>query len=235
MSERLGSPEPGQSNPNRLFLESARSVAYEMLHNAEDLLSREIAEKILAKVEIKDRVDSLTSHADDVTVYQEFKKLGIFVVRDTRATFDYEDKEGGLSLRKGDQYLDLHLPPVPKGSRSRDAVHASLALVCEYISAQGLNPKYLIGVTYERMARLAERQFGFSVAYPDPDLLPASVVRGVEQVYEGFTQAGRSGQDLGLPAIVFQEISPIAESKAGSTNPVVVSLGRFALGDLGQR
>lgn len=211
MPERLGDSrfDRGvEESPDQTLLGEARFAASEILrNNPEDLLSREIAEKINMKAEVKDRVDEMFSHADDVTVYQEFKKLGVFIVRDAEAGFDYDDSETGFSLRYGDRYLDLHVPPVPEELRSRDAVLASLNLIEQYVDEQGLNPKYLMGITYERMARLAERRFGFRVAYPAADSLPDAVVVGVERVYEGFTQAGMDGREIGLPAIVFKELS----------------------------
>jgi len=229
MSERFHPPEEHEVSPDRLLLEEARKAAYEMLRGPEDPLTREIAEKILAKAEIKDRVDSLFAHADDITVYQEFKKLGIFVVRDAEATFDYEDQEAGFNLSRGDHYLDLHLPPVPKDLRSRAAVNTSLDLVQQYITAHSLQPKYLMGVTYERMAQLAQRQFGFRVAYPNPDSLPDAVVRGVQRVYEGFTQAGMNGESIGLPAIVFQEDLPPTEYQDGKFAQASALLGKLVI------
>jgi hypothetical protein len=219
MSERYRGPEfstgaeTHEPNPERLLLDQARSAALEMLHGSEDPLTHEIARKILAKINIKERVDELMTHADDITAYQELKKLGIFVVHDTQATFDYEDTETGLSLHQGDKYLDLHLPPVAPGLRSRDAVESSLNLVGQYIKAHNLRPKYLMGVTYERMAKIAERRFGFSVAYPNPDSLPEGVVRGVQRVYEGFTQAGANHRDIGVPAIVFMETTSLLQTE----------------------
>ena len=209
----------------------AHRVAHEILRNAEDPLSQEIAAKILTKLEIKDRVDSMIAHADDVDIYEEYKKLGIFVVRDAEATFDYEDKDTGLSLRKGDRYLDLHLPPVPEHLRSREALNNSLDLVRQYIAAHNLQPKYLMGITYERLARLAERQFGFNVAYPSPNSLPESVVHGVERVYQGFTQAGLDGRDMGLPAIVFREISSITDTEPDMPEHRARRLAEFVLGN----
>jgi hypothetical protein len=227
--EGLRSPEHHESSPDRILLEQARAAACEMLYSP-DQFSREIAEKILGKIDIKERVDSLFAHADDVTVYQEYKKLGIFVVRDAKAKFDYADPSTGFSLRKGERYLDLHLPPVPQALRSREAVTASLGLIQQYIDAQGLQPKYLMGVTYERMARLAESRFGFSVTYPNPHSLPDDVVRGVQRVYEGFTEAGMNGAAIGLPAIVFQEITPKVERSTSRTQP----LGNLVVGKLVQ-
>ena len=235
MSERFSGqsferrPEVSGTSPDRLLLAEARNAALEMLHGPDDALTHEIAEKILAKAEIKDRVGELATYADDVTVYQELKRLGVFVVRDAISAIDYEDETTGFSIRKGDRYLDLHVPPVPKELRSRQAVETSLDLITQYIKTHQLNPKYIMGITYERMATLAERQFGFTVAYPDTDSLPDGVVMGVRRVHEGFTQAGMDGKDIGLPALVFIETAPTSETQNHEIPQVHRNLGGFAL------
>lgn len=240
MSERFGGPnlesgiETHEMSQDRILLGEARSAAFEMLRTPEDALTREIAKKILAKAEIKDRVDELFAHADDVAVYQELKRLGVFVVRDAVATFDYDDEAPGFSIRNGDSYLDLHVPPVPQELRSRQAVEGSLDLITQYIEAQQLNPKYLMGITYERMARLAERQFGFTVAYPNADSLPDGVASGVQRVYEGFTQAGMDGKEIGFPALVFIETGISAENQHPEPGAVHKNLGGLALRNYGE-
>lgn len=229
MSERLdvsSIERDVEDTPERTLLEGVRSAALDILHsNPENLLAREIAEKMLMKAEIKDRIDEMSAHADDVAVYQELKKLGIFVVRDAKATFDYGDPESGFSLQTGDSYLDLHVPPVPEGLRSRAAVRASLDLVRQYAEEHQLEPKYVMGVTYERMARVANRVFGFDIAYPSADSLPDEVVGGVERVFQQFTEAGHSGQEMGMPAIVFMKLD------GGELQPLeaATSIGSVAL------
>ena len=205
MSERLSSSsqERYELDPDTQLMHEARDAAYNMLRdNPEDVMTREIAEKLIAKADIKDRVRDLSDGADDVMLYQEFKRLGIFVVRDATATFDFKDEISGLSIKTSDSYLDLHLPPVSEDSRSRDAVEDSLRMVAEYIAIHQLEAKYIMGITYEKMARLA-KGFGFHMAIPDPTLLPEGVVRGVEQVFERFTEAGQKGESVGVPAVVW--------------------------------
>jgi hypothetical protein len=231
MSEGLGNPGVEvvvEASAERVLLEGLRTAATEILQDSpEGSFSREIAEKMLMKAEIKERADEMQTHADDVTVYQEFKQLGVFVVRDAKAAFDFEDPESGFSLQKGDRYLDLHLPPVPEGLRSRKAVRDSLDLVKQYAEKQQLKPKYLMGVTYERLAHVANRVFGFDIAYPNPAALPNAVVAGVERVHQQFTEAGHDGESIGLPAIVFQKIESNENVKPIETKR---SIGSVALG-----
>lgn len=206
---RESAPEMGSSveaSPEaQIMAEGSRRLARELLQGPENAIAREVAEKLFQKAEIKERSAQLMAGADEVGFYQEYKKLGLFVVRDTEAVFDYGDEESGLDLKRGDKILELHVPPVPAGKRSREEVDRSLALIEEYVDEHGLEPKYLLGVTYERLAKLAKRQFGFSVAYPTRDQLPVGLVDGIERVHQNFTDAGAEGRDMGRPVIVFLE------------------------------
>lgn len=68
-------------------------------------------------------------------------------------------------------------------------------MVAEYIDRHDIPGEYLIGVTYERLAR-ASRRYGFTVL----DLeLPPEMTRGAENVYRNFRE--RYGQDLDMGKI----------------------------------
>lgn len=187
------------------LLEQLRTEAINMLRSPEPM-TRLIGEKILEKAEIKKRVEEMEAGAHDTSTYQELKHLGILVVRDVQARFSFEDPITGFRVNEGESYLELHLPPVPTELRSREAVEASFQLVARYIEEQGLEPKFVMGVTYERLAELAQRQFGFDVTYPDPKILPEDLLRGVVNVFSQFTQKGGEGADVGVPAIMHLDI-----------------------------
>lgn len=199
-----------EPDPARTLVEGMRQAAFEMLNQPEDALSREIAEKLLLKADVKDRVDAMVAHADDVSVRQDLKQLGTLVVREAEAQFDYDDPESGFNIQRGDGYLDLHVPPVPEESRNSAAAHSSLELVRQYIIAHDLDPKYLMGVSYERLGEIAKR-FGFNVSYPDPNKLPGNIIRGVRRVYQEFTEAGLDGVDMGMPVIIFRRTAEFLE------------------------
>lgn len=218
------------ATPERALVNGMRHAAYEMLSGPEDALSREIAEKLLLKADVKEQVDAMFAYADDVSVRQDLKQLGTLVVREAEAQFDYDDPDSGFSLRRGDSYLDLHIPPVPIELRHRRAAIRSLALVREYIIAHGLAPKYVMGVTYERVGEIAKK-FGFNVAHPNPELLPNSVIRGVQRVHEQFTEEGMRGGDMGLPVIVFKDTGEFLKNVETESQQARRGLGRLSLGE----
>lgn len=199
-----------QPDPASTLVEGMRQAAFEMLDHAEDALSREIAEKLLLKADIKDRVAAMVAYADDVAVRQDLKQLGTLVVRETEAQFDYDDPKSGFNIQRGDRYLELHVPPVPEESRNSTAAHRSLELVRQYILAHDLDPKYLMGVSHERLGEIAKK-FGFGVARPDPATLPENVIRGVQRVYQEFTDDGLNGMDMGMPVIIFRRTAEFLE------------------------
>ncbi len=211
------------ATPEQALVHDMRQVAYELLGGPEDALSREIAEKLLLKANVKERVDAMLAYADDVSVHQDLKQLGTLVVREAEALFDYDDPDSGFNIQRGDNYLDVHIPPVPGELRNREAAQKSLTLVREYILAHELTPRYVMGVTYERIGEIAKR-FGFNVAHPDPELLPDSIIRGVRRVHEQFTEEGRSGRDMGLPVIVFKDTAEFIEGEPAEQQPVRKSL-----------
>ena len=235
MSERGpsfgGGFERQEATPERSLIDGMRQAAFEILGNPEDALSREIAEKLLFKATVKEQVDDMLAYADDSSVYQGLKKLGTLVVREAEAQFDYDDPDSGFSIQRGDSYLDVHIPPVPREQRSRDTVYASLALVREYIIAHSLQPKYVMGVTYQRLGEVAHQVFGFNIAYPNPTLLPSSVIAGVQRVYEQFTEDGLSGRDMGLPVIVFKDTAEFLDAESPQPSTLHNRLGGMALGE----
>ncbi len=165
-------------------------------------LTRAIGEKILEKDKVKEQVEQMVAGAHDTSVQQDLKMLGVLVVRETEAKFAHEDPETGFSIQPGDIYLDLHLPPVPAHLRSRQAVEESFRLIAEYIRIHDLDHKYLIGITDEKLAELAHRQFGFEVIFPDPKDLPSDVVAGVENVYMKYRNSPQ-GVEIPIPVGVF--------------------------------
>lgn len=216
------------ATPEQTLVNGMRQAAYEMLSGPEDALSREIAEKLLLKADVKERVDAMLAYADDVSVRQDLKQLGTLVVREAEALFDYDDPESGFNIQRGDGYLDVHIPPVPRELRNREAAQESLALVRGYILAHGLTPKYVMGVTYERIGEIAKR-FGFNVAYPNPELLPDTIIRGVQRVHEQFTEEGMSGKEMGLPVIVFRDTEEFLEDESPEQRPVRKGLAGLIL------
>jgi hypothetical protein len=173
---------------------------------------RAIAEKILDKAEVKSSDLSLDSgNVDSIDNYRELKRLGIFIIRDAVAKFDYEDTETGFKIQEGDSYIDLHLPPVPEESRNKQTVEDSLRMIAKYIAINEIDAKYVMGVTYEKMARLAEKGYGFHITYPSAKSLPERTAKSISEIYELSKKAGMKGNDMGAPTIVYLTIDELRD------------------------
>jgi len=197
MVERFHPPE----SPRQVMEDSLRREAYKILANSEDPLAREVAEKILELLDIKKHIEQIRQGADQTQCYQKMKQLGIFWIREHSANFDWKDPKGAFTINKGDKYLDLHLPPLSEDKKTFAEIRRSFQLVAEYIQVQNLHPKYLIGITYEKLGRLATR-YGFTVVAPK---LPPDVTRGVENVYRNFRSVGGDSENIGSIVICYQE------------------------------
>lgn len=185
--------------PEQLFRNEIRRSAVDVLYSI-DPLSSEIAKKVLEKILIKDQIDEINAYRNNPTIYQPWKKLGLFIVVDKTSQVDYTDQDSDFEVKQGDRILDIHLPPVPADQRNLAAVTSSLQLVAEYISQQKLDVKYLMGVTFEKLARVSTRQ-GFTIIVPE---LPEDIRRNVETVYRRFTDSGINGESMGRVLLCYQ-------------------------------
>jgi len=217
MSESLISqPDRSDHKPAEVdeMLTMAKDAALRMIRgskkDADGERRRAVAEKILAKAEIKsgDLEDISTGN---INIYKEFKRLGIFIIRDAVAKFDYADEKTGFEMQEGDSYIDLHLPAVPEENRNSQAVEDSLRMIAEFIAIHKIDAKYVMGVTYEKLARLAEKKYGFHIAFPDEKLVPA---RNISEIYELSKKAGMKGNDMGAPTMVYLTIDELRERVA---------------------
>ena len=150
--------------PEQELRESLKGEAKQILYRTEDPIAHEIAEKILEKIAIKEHIEEIHRHRDDTTMYQPWKQLGIFIVVDAASKIDWQD-ESGLEIRKGDKVLDIHLPTLNPKEKTLTQTTASLKMVATYIQDQKLDPKYIMGVTWEKLANASRRQ-GFTVVDP---------------------------------------------------------------------
>ena len=197
---RFESYEPRVESPEQQFREGLRNETLNVLRNAEDPLAIEIAEKILGKLDIKHRIDEISRRKDDPTLYQSWKQLGLFLVMDKASRIDYSDSKSGLKVRKGERILDIHLPPTPPEQRTLANVTKSMRLIAEYIDKQKLDVKYVMGVTFEKMAMVSRRQ-GFTVIEPE---IPDDIRIGVENVYKRFSDKGINSRSMGKILLCYQ-------------------------------
>lgn len=193
---------PRTESPEQSFRGELRHEVQLVLERSDNPLSIEIAFKILEKLDIKDRIDEINAHKDDPTVYQTWKKLGLFIVIDRTSRINWDDQDSGIKVRKGDRVLDLHLPPVPKEDRTLANVTRSMKLIAQYVAQQRLDVKCLLGVTTERLAMVSKRQ-GFTIVEP---YIPDDIKRGVENVYRRFDDRGINAEPMGRILLCYQEV-----------------------------
>lgn len=98
-----------------------------------------------------------------VEVYNPIKTFGVFTLIEDKATFDYEDLQTGLVLKKGDPYLSIHLSPRGEDITTK-RIHWSLRKVGLYLEnfKEKLPALPVIGMTYHRLAS-ASRRYGFTL------------------------------------------------------------------------
>jgi|SRR3989344_4817095 len=190
------SPEQQLRNVVRMDLPDIRRYATEN----SDLLLFELTLKIEEKIDLKDQIDAIWQFRDDITVRQRIKKIGMFVIVEQTAQLDWEEPNSDFSLHKDEPYLDIHIPYVNTAGKSFTNVTESLQQVAQYIQFHNLNPKYILGVTHERLARVSRRQ-GFTVIEPT---LPENTQASVERYYNSLVERGIVQEPIGKILLCFQ-------------------------------
>lgn len=204
-----GAPRPDFSGSKESTLDSRlrsdlKGVGFDLFREGKE--SAVIGEKILSIVRAKEMIDDMMSFRDDISVYQRYKMLGIFLLEDGVATADYEDSSTGFSIKRGDRYLGLHLTPVKDENKSFAKLGDSLSLVAQYIQAQGLSEvPSMMGITFEKLA-IVSRRIGFSVSEPQID---ARTKQRVQEVFDA--HYGTTGRDLGRFMLVQQPTTAFLE------------------------
>lgn len=64
-------------------------------------------------------------------------------------------------MDSGESYIELHLPIAIKREKLLTKARGSLSLIAEYILAHDLQPTYIVGMTYPKLANVATR-LGFA-------------------------------------------------------------------------
>ncbi len=191
---------PPVESPEQIRRNEIGEVVRGLQHTAESDLAREILAKVDEKLRLKDDIALIKLHADDITIRQPLKRLGMFLVKETTTRINYEDPQTGFRIQPGDVVLDLHLPPVRPEDRTLTNVTRSLQMVAEYMDAHNIDPKYIIGVTFDKLARVSSRQ-GFTVIEAK---VPDDIKAGVERVYHKLTEPGKRGEPMGPVMVCYQ-------------------------------
>lgn len=113
-------------------------------------------------------VNRLVSVESDPYEYSYVKYFHNTVVTEGKIGFDYYDQKTGIELRKGRDYLMIHVNELDKGLHRRNAFRRfekAMGATSRYIkiNRRKLPQGNLIGITHTRLAE-ASKRFGFTVA-----------------------------------------------------------------------
>lgn len=210
-------PETPEQNLRRELKRNAVEIQNRTEYGS---LAHEVARKISDKLDLKEYIDRMQHHRDDVTIRQPLKQLGIFMVKESKTRIDYDDPTTGFSIKPGDEVLDLHMPPVPQDKRTLSAATRSMALIAEYMQRHDINPQYIVGVTYERLAQVSRFQ-GFTVVdIPIPD----DVRKRVERVYQKIAEPGLKDKPMGKVMLCYQTREDFMRRFGLPTSPAEVKI-----------
>ena len=148
--------------------------------------------------------------AHDVRVMERSarKALGIFVVLPSRFCFDYDGPD--IQWRRGDRYLNLGLPPLSKDQLTLKAARDSYEMVAAYTARHDLGRfgvRAVCGLTNPRIARVAHRAFGFSVADVPTRKFPRYAVKEAKFMYDLFVDP--DGKRPFRPVFVYQPLEVV--------------------------
>lgn len=143
-----------------------------------------------------DSIDGRDAHPNEIGVYEEKKRLGIFHLYDTISDFEYHDDNTGFSIMRGDRYFDLHVPPFPRLKYTPGTIRDSLDMVDAYVDLHKTDAKYVLGITYERLALMGLR-FGYEISRPPEDTFDSSITEGVIDFYDIYSKGAQMGRDAG--------------------------------------
>jgi hypothetical protein len=195
--QKYRSEQEADSSVNERFLQELEALQWMTTNET----TRFLVGKLREKHELKAQLEAMDQYADDVAVYQPMKQLGILVAVHDRARQPISLEDGSFQLDEGDEFIDLHLPPLGDRTNLAGQARESFALLAEYLEQHRdiLRPKYIMGSTYEALAQLAVH-FGFETAdIPIPDDLR----QAIERVYAK-TYRGQSGRPMGSIQLVYQ-------------------------------
>ena len=147
----------------------------------------------------------LAAGPDNINLFQTERKLGVFLAEYGPSEVWIATREAGFKLQRGDNRIELGLEPIePK--KALDRAEESLGLIAQYIDAHELKPRYVMGMTYERLGKFANRQFGFNLDYLDAENVCPSIALGyLQRSYDKVISPIRDGRDMGKIALVHLE------------------------------
>jgi hypothetical protein len=96
----------------------------------------------------------------DPSIVEPIKRFGMFVITDQTALADWPFTDDEFSLSQGDRFLNVHMPPPIEGQPRPTLAQAAedYAHIADYIRQHDLPIKYILGITYQRLAVTGRRQ-----------------------------------------------------------------------------
>ncbi|MBI4050773.1 MAG: hypothetical protein HY396_02240 [Candidatus Doudnabacteria bacterium] len=132
------------------------------------------------------------------------EKVGIFsVVWQKAASLPLSIRQA-LHLRGDESYLGLHVDDKVVGERPLDflrSFRSGFRKVASFMAGRKLEPAYVIGITYEKLAHAASF-YGFGFFEVDPAELDARELARIEQGYMK-TQNYLKGEPMGSVLVCF--------------------------------
>ena len=86
--------------PEKRFRNELRGEVDRILELSRDPFALEIAVKIREKLDIKDLVDEIDKGKNDISSYQHWKQLGLFIVIDSTSKIHFSDPKIGLEINE---------------------------------------------------------------------------------------------------------------------------------------
>ncbi len=184
--------------PSPIFIGSIEGLKYNM--------RREVGRRHTQGI-----IDSQQGAQDDPNIFnKDLKILGLFEVAESYSHIGVTDSKSGFKLMPEDKVIHLGLLPI-EFSQNRmvlrrkeileKAVH-SLGLISKYIKTHNLQANYIVGITYDTMAKIAT-QLGFEIA-DGQVILPENLRNKLEQQYNVMTPRGWRGRPLGDLRVIYQ-------------------------------
>lgn len=136
---------------------------------------------------------SINRHKNDITVYQPIKALGLFTAMEE--TLLVEEPTGEILTINT---VRIDLPRVRPQQDLLPAVNESFTLLAKYIAYHQLDVDYIVGTTYEKLAKASQR-WGFTIVEP----LSKKTAQDVKTYYPD-TPHGKEGKPMGEVLSCFQ-------------------------------
>ena len=176
-----------------MYWSEARRKIEGLRSASKDPLVQQIVEKGLVELALKEGMLSNPSISTDLTTYSPIKRVGMFVFVHQTAEVDWLYTDGAFQINAGDEYLNVHIPPAEEGAVSLANVTNDYTRMAEYTRDFLPNLKYLVGITYARLARTGKRQNYTSFPIDVPQELRAPM----KAMYERYINVAQNGKPPG--------------------------------------